>query len=90
MSEPFDYIPVTLKVSTPDDLREIIAVKDAEIAALQKAMVPFATFGYVDERNPLAGEDIRDGLMCDRICDWFGPSDFDAARSALEMSGGVK
>lgn len=56
-----------------DDARKI-----AEVGKLRKALEPFATFGICDD-----GEDIRDGLMRDRIVDWFGPSDFDAARAAL-------
>jgi hypothetical protein len=50
----------------------LLAAKDAEIAALRAALEPFASFGVV-----------TGGLMRDRICDWFGPSDFDAARTAL-------
>jgi hypothetical protein len=53
----------------------IVSAKDAEIAKwerLRKALEPFASFG-----------DVADDLMRDRICDWFGPSDFTAARDAL-------
>jgi hypothetical protein len=46
-------------------------------AGEREALEPFATFGRGED-----GQDIRDGLMRDRICDWFGPSDFDAARAA--------
>jgi hypothetical protein len=65
------------------------AAKDAEIAALKEALMTFATFGLVDPSDA-SGVDMLDGLMRDRICDWFGPSDFRAARAALEMRGGVK
>ena len=51
----------------------VMALRKAE-----KALEPFATFGICDD-----GEDIRDGLMRDRIVDWFGPGDFNAARAAL-------
>ena len=49
----------------------------AENARLREALKPFAEFGQTEDG------DIRDGLMRDRIRDWFGPSDFDAARAAL-------
>ena len=58
-----------------------VAQLEAKNARLREALKPFATFGQSDD-----GGDIRDGLMRDRICDWFGPSDFDAARSALAPS----
>jgi len=45
---------------------------------MRKALETFASFGATED-----GKDIRDGLMRDRICDWFGPSDFDEARAAL-------
>jgi len=57
--------------------RAQLAAKDEEIARLREALEPFATFGLSPDG------DIRDGLMRDRICDWFGPSEFDAVRAAL-------
>jgi hypothetical protein len=47
------------------------------------ALEPFATFGLTDDQ---AESDIRDDLMRDRICDWFGPSDFDGARRAYSAA----
>lgn len=44
--------------------------------AMREALTPFATFGRGEGITP-------NGLMRDRICDWFGPSDFDAAYTAL-------
>jgi hypothetical protein len=55
--------------------------------AMRDALEPFATFGLTDDQ---AESDIRDDLMSDRICDWFGPSDFDAARAALKDNGDGK
>lgn len=56
----------------------ILSLRVQPGAGEREALQPFATFGF-DE----SGNNIRDGLMRDRICDWFGPSDFDAARAAL-------
>jgi hypothetical protein len=49
------------------------------VESMRDALEPFATFGLTDDP---AESDIRDDLMSDRVCDWFGPSDFDAARLA--------
>lgn len=49
--------------------------------ALRVALESFASFGQTEDDG-----DIRDGLMRDRICDWFGPSDFDTARTALSAT----
>lgn len=61
-----------------------IEVKElrARIAELEKALEPFATFGVGDDTysDGDALEEFIVGLMRDRIVDWFGPSDFRAAR----------
>lgn len=61
---------------------EHIAALIADWRKRGEALEPFAAFGIVGEGTATV-DDIRDGLMRDRICDWFGPSDFDAARAAI-------
>jgi hypothetical protein len=57
----------------------------AENILLKKALEPFATFGEVEDDHGVPERNIADGLMRDRICDWFGPSDFEVARSAMRL-----
>lgn len=49
----------------------------AELREARRALIPFADFGRSDD-GVLKPED----LMRDRVCDWFGVSDFYAARDA--------
>jgi hypothetical protein len=70
---------VNLSKALLDDANAECAELRARVAKLEAALEPFATFGLADEK-----EDIRDGLMRDRICDWFGRSDFDVARAARQ------
>lgn len=45
---------------------------------LREALMPFAMEGWADENGWTAR-----GCPNDRVCDWFGPSDFRAALQAL-------
>jgi hypothetical protein len=71
----------------PDEaVSEQIATWKAAEARLKQAedvIRPFAMEGWADEN----GWTDR-GCPNDRVCDWFGPSDFHAARQSLENSNG--
>ncbi|CLP62420.1 Uncharacterised protein [Mycobacterium tuberculosis] len=65
-----------------DSRKVIIAAKDAEIARLREALKPFADIAG----EAWADENGWTDAACqkDRVCDWFGPSAFYAARAALK------
>ena len=48
---------------------------------LREALKPFAEFGRGDGLQP-------SDLIRDRICDWFGPSDFDRAANPHNLDAG--
>ena len=54
-------------------IERLTAERDAALAALE----PFRTFGASEDGAP----DLLHGLMRDRICDWFGVSDFERVRA---------
>jgi hypothetical protein len=65
-----------------EKLEQVVLRNTAErVELLEAALMPFATHA-IDEENPVL-EDLLIGLMKDRIVDWFGPSDFRAARAAM-------
>lgn len=58
---------------------------EGRIRQLEKALAPFAGCGITDDGEP-PGADYDWPPMRERIVDWFGPSDFAAARAALQTA----
>lgn len=71
--------------SAADFLRHRAEAAEAKVKSLEEALKPFITVSesWIDEEG-------WSGLACqhDRIVDWFGPSDFRRARTALASTGG--
>lgn len=81
---PVDARTYGLECAKHNQRKRALSKAEARAAALAKALEPFSTFAeHAIERLP-DGSAIWANCSQERICDWFGPSDFAAALSLKE------